>query len=160
MQFAASRCGPVALNVTGLTLTLGSVMAAAKPADEEADRFMDALKEELEQDAWLEADFRRDIWYLNVLHFANDIAYPDRLVEWVKERRDLDLGVAHADRAHLVRFRYDDGDGRPFMRPEIFGEAVLAAAGDTAATSARAFSGPHGLLSGDLDRRRSSAQPG
>lgn len=160
MQFAASRCGPVALNVTGLTLTLGSVMAAAKPADEEADRFMDALKEELGQDAWLEADFRRDIWYLNVLHFANDIAYPDRLVEWVKERRDLDLGVAHADRAHLVRFRYDDVDGRPFMRPEIFGEAVLAAAGDTAATSARAFSGPHGLLSGDLDRRRSSAQPG
>lgn len=30
--------------------------------------------------------YRRDIWYLDVPHFANDIAYPDRLVEWVKER--------------------------------------------------------------------------
>ena len=79
------------------------------------------------------------------------------IVEWVKERRDLDLGVAHADRVHLVRFRYDDVNGRPFMRPEILGEAVLAAAGDTAATSSRAFSGPHGLLSGDRDRRRSPA---
>lgn len=127
MQLAASRCSPVALHVTGLTLTLGSVMAAAKPVDEEADRFMDALKEELGQDAWLEADVRRDIWYLNVLHFANDIAYPVRLVEWVKERRHLDLGVTRADRAHLVRFRYDDINGRPFMRPEIFGEALLDA---------------------------------
>lgn len=93
VQIAASRCGPVALNVTGLTLALGTVMAAAKPVNEEADRFMEALREELGQDAWFEADFRRDIWYLNLLHFAKDIACPDRLVEWVKQRRDLHFGV-------------------------------------------------------------------
>jgi len=160
MQIAASRCGPVALNVAGLTLALGSVMAAAKPVNEEADRFMEALREELGQDAWFEADFRRDIWYLNLLHFAKDIACPDRLVEWVKQRRDLHFGVTHAERAHLVRFRYDNVSGRPFMRPEILGEAVLAAAGGRTATSAPAFIGPHGLLSGDLDRRRSPAPPG
>ena len=160
MQIAAGRCGPVALNVTGLTLALGSVMAAAEPVDEEANRFMDALKDELGQDAWFEADLRRDIWYLNLLHFAKDIACPEQLVQWVKERRDLDLGVAHTDRAHLVRFRYANVNGRPFMRPEILGEAVMAAAGDTAATSPRAFSGSHGVLSRDLDRRRSPAQPG
>jgi hypothetical protein len=120
MQLAAHRCGPVALHVTGLTLTL-----AATPVDEQEDRFMDALKEELGQDAWHEADFRRDIWYLNLLHFANDIAHPDRLVEWVQERRHLDLGVTHADWAHLVRFRYDDTNSRPYMRPEILGEAAL-----------------------------------
>jgi len=125
MQLAAHRCGPIALNVTGLTLTLGTVMAAAEPVDDQADRFMDALKDELGQDAWHEAGSRRDIWYLNLLHFANDIAYPDRLAEWVKQRRHLDLGVTHADRAHLVRFRYEDVNGRPFMRPEILGEAVL-----------------------------------
>lgn len=156
LQLAASRCGPVALNVTGLTLTLGSVMACAVPVDDGADQFMDTLKEELGQDAWLEAGFRRDIWYLNLLHFANDITCPDRLIEWVKARRDLDLGVAHADRAHLVRYRYDDRDGRPFMRPEIFGEAVLSIGG-RAMTSPDLSSGPSGLLSGDPDRRRSPA---
>jgi len=153
MQQAASRCGPVALNVTGLTLTVGSVMACAVPNDEVADQFMHALKEELGQDAWFEAGFRREIWYVNLLHFANDIAYPDRLIAWVKERRDLDLGVAHADRAQLVRFRYDGQRNRPFMRPEIFGEAVLTAPTNMTATSPDPFSSPLGLLPEDPDRR-------
>jgi len=125
MQHAAHRAGPIALTVTGLTLTLGTVMAAAKPADDQADRFMDALKDELGQDAWHEGDVRRNIWYLNLLHFANDIAHPHRLVEWVQARRHVDLGVTHTDRAHLVRFRYADANSRSYMRPEILGEAAL-----------------------------------
>ena len=58
-------------------------MVCAHPVDDNADRFMDLLKDELGDDAWREAGFRRDIWYANILHFAADIARPAELIEWV-----------------------------------------------------------------------------
>ena len=61
-------------------------------------------------DAWREAEFTRDIWYANLLHFAADIAAPSELIEWVAQHRRLDLGRVVPDnrRAGAIPLR-----GRP-----------------------------------------------
>jgi hypothetical protein len=124
LRSAAARCAPVALRVTGLTLTAGTVMASAVPLDDAAWRLMDALREELGEDGWHEADFRRDIWYVNLLHFTGPVADPAGLVSWVAERRDLDLGSCLIEAADLVRFVYDAAAG---MRPVLFERVPLSA---------------------------------
>jgi hypothetical protein len=125
MNAAALRCGPIGFHVTGLTLTPGGVMACARPTDGAAAQFKNALASGLGPDGWREANFGRDIWYSMLLHFADDISDPQRLVNWVAQRRDLDIGIAHCDTVHLVRFRYTARGGRTLMRPEVLGEAQL-----------------------------------
>jgi len=87
MSRAAWQVGAIELDLVGLTLAPGSVMVSAHPVDDDADRFMDLLKDELGDDAWREAGIRRDIWYANILHFAAEIAQPAELIEWVAQRR-------------------------------------------------------------------------
>ena len=125
MGRAAGRVDVIGLDLVGLTLTPTSVMIRAAPVDDNAERFVDALEEELGDDAWHEAGFTRDIWYATILHFAADIAHPAELVEWVADRRGLDLGCMAMDTAELVRFRYEEGaDGR-LMRPEVLARAPM-----------------------------------
>lgn len=125
MGRAAGRVGAIGLDLVGLTLTPTSVMVRAAPVDDNAERFVDALEEELGDDAWHEAGFTRDMRYATILHFAADIAHPAELVEWVAHRRGLDLGCAVIDTAELVRFRFEDGaDGR-LMRPEALASAPM-----------------------------------
>ncbi len=65
MERAAT--GQARFEVTGLTLTAGTVMASAVALDDQADLFLDQLATELGPDAWREKpDGRRDIWYLNL----------------------------------------------------------------------------------------------
>lgn len=129
MNRAASQVEAVQLELVGLTLTAGSVMACAYPVDDNADRFMDLLTDELGDDAWLETGFRRDIWYANILHFATDIAHPASLVEWVAQRRELDLGRTVMDSAELVRFRYENVAHGRLMRPEVLATARTRSSG-------------------------------
>lgn len=119
MSRAARQVGAIELELVGITLAPGSVMVCAHPVDDDADRFMDLLRDGLGDDAWRESGFRRDIWYANILHFAADIAQPAELIEWVAQRRDLDLGRIVIDTAELVRFRYEDGVQGRYMRPEV-----------------------------------------
>jgi len=119
MRRAVRQVGVVRLDLVGLTLTTGTVMVAALPTDENAEGLMDVLEDELGEDGWFEAGFRRDIWYANVLHFAADIEAPAELVAWVRARRDLDLGRMVMDTAELVRFRYEDATDGRLMRPEV-----------------------------------------
>jgi hypothetical protein len=119
MGRAAGKVGSIALDLVGLTLSPGSIMVCAQPVDESGSRLMDLLRDELKDDGWREAGFRRDIWYANILHFAADIARPATLVEWVEERRDLDLGHAVLDVVELVRFRYEDAAQGRLMRPQV-----------------------------------------
>lgn len=115
---AAAQVGPARIQVTGLTLTPGTVMACAVPLDAQADLLMDRFAEELGPDGWLEhADGRRDIWYLNLLHFTTDIASPQILIDWVAARRNLDLGQTTIPTTELVRFHHSPDGSRPFMRP-------------------------------------------
>ena len=129
MRRAARQTGSIRLDLIGLTLTCGSVMACAYPVDDNADRFMDLLTDELGEDAWFEAGFRRDIWYATILHFAADIEQPAELVDWVDQRRELDLGRTVIDSAELVRFRYENGANGRLMRPEVLATARTGSPG-------------------------------
>jgi hypothetical protein len=122
----AAATGPARIEVTGLTLTPGSVMACAVPLDDQADLFMDTLKFDLGPDAWQELPHgRRDIWYLNLLHFTTTIPDPHALIDWVEMHRAVSLGQVTIDIAELVRFHHTPDLNRPYMRPEILGNASL-----------------------------------
>lgn len=109
---------PAGFRVTGLTLTPGTVMACAVPTDPTADAFMDRLALELGRDAWFERPHgRRDIWYLNLLHFTTDITAPHDLIDWVAARRCEPIGEVSIPAPELVRFGYSGGT-RPQMLPE------------------------------------------
>jgi len=119
MHRAAAGVESIGLDLVGLTLAPGSVMVCAHPVDDNGERFMDLLGDELGDDAWREAGLRRDIWYASILHFAADIAMPAGLIEWVAQRREIGLGHTATDTAELVRFHYEDGPSGRLMRPEI-----------------------------------------
>jgi hypothetical protein len=70
-------------------------------------------------------DGRRDIWYLNLLHFTTGIANPTALIKWVAARRSVHLGEATIAIAELVRFHHVAEPPRPFMRPEVLGRVSL-----------------------------------
>lgn len=118
----ATRAGtwPVRFQVTGLTLTPGSVMACAEPLDATADHFSARLATELGPDARHETE-PRDIWYLNLLHFTTDIARPDELIDWVASRRHTLIGTTAIAAPELVR-----ADHRPGPRPHMRLERVRA----------------------------------
>ena len=119
MGRAARNVESIGLDLAGLTLTPGSVMVCAHPVDEKGNSLMDLLQDELKDDGWREAGFRRNIWYANILHFATGIARPAELISWVAQRREVDLGRVMMDTAELVRFRYEDGPCGRLMRPEV-----------------------------------------
>ncbi|WP_410785999.1 hypothetical protein [Kribbella sp. C-35] len=106
---------PIGFRVTGLTLTPGTVMACAEPLDPAADTFSDHVTHELGPDAWYETE-RRDIWYLNLLHFTGAITAPDALIKWVTDHRTTPLGTVDIEAPELVRSEYQP-DPRPHMRP-------------------------------------------
>jgi hypothetical protein len=108
---------PIGFRVTGLTLTPGTVMACAEPLDDAAGAFSDHLTTELGPDAWYETD-RRDIWYLNLLHFTGDIADPEDLITWVKSHRSTAIGTTTIPTADLVRSDLHPGP-RPHMHPTV-----------------------------------------
>lgn len=125
MERAAAAAGPARVEVTGLTLTAGTVMASVVSLDAQADLFLDTFASELGPDGWYEQDERRDIWYFNLLHFTTDIPSPESLITWVQENRSVSLGEVTIETAELVRFHLAPTD-RPHMRPEVFASARLA----------------------------------
>jgi hypothetical protein len=90
-------------------------MACAEPMDAGADTFSDRLTTELGPDAWFERE-RRDIWYLNLLHFTTDILNPAALITWVTAHRTTPLGTTTIPAPSLVRSVHHPGP-RPHMRP-------------------------------------------
>jgi hypothetical protein len=81
-------------------------MACAYPTDDAADQFADRLEQEIGDDGWFEATFHRDIWYATLVHFTGELADPEKLVQWVADRRQLDLGIATLNTAEVTAFRY------------------------------------------------------
>lgn len=100
---------PVRMRVEGLTLTPSGVMVCAYPRDRAAADFSARLGERLGSDGWFEETYPRNIWYATLVHFADAITNRQALVEWVTQRRNLAVGEATFDRAHLVRFEHTRG---------------------------------------------------
>ncbi|MEV4351002.1 hypothetical protein AB0J83_41625 [Actinoplanes sp. NPDC049596] len=105
--------GPLTFTVVGLTLTPGSVMACAVPADDGPDRLADAYGKALGADGWHENEFDREFWYLNLVHFAEVVRDPDRLIAWVADRRDREISTVVVNEVQLARWWFS-GEG---MRP-------------------------------------------
>jgi hypothetical protein len=126
IERAAAECAPARVEVVGLTLTAGTVMAAVAALDDQADRLLDRLAEELGSDAWLEEPYgRRDIWYVNLLHFTTDIPNPQPLIDWVTTHRHHSAGTETIPTVELVRFHHAPHPERPYMRPEVLAEVPL-----------------------------------
>jgi hypothetical protein len=104
---AGTISGPIRFAITGLTLTPTSVMACALPLDSAADDLAAALAGALGEDGWHEASFNRDIWYVNLVHFVGPIPDPVALVDWVSQRRQLDVGVTTAPTVELMRWEFN-----------------------------------------------------
>ena len=122
LRTAAAGIRPLTFDVIGLTLTPLSVMACALPADDAADRLSAAYTAALGPDAWLEKGFRREIWYLNILHFAAPVPEPQALIGWVAERRlwaPIPLCVTEVE---IATWRFT-GTG---MTPQRLAASVLA----------------------------------
>lgn len=115
LAVASARVGPLRFDVVGLTLTPGSVMAHAVPVDDQADRLADAYTDALGGDGWYESSrgILRDFWYLTLVHFADSIAHPDRLIAWVAERRDHPVATVTVDEVQLVHWRFSGGGMHP-----------------------------------------------
>ncbi|WP_145803098.1 hypothetical protein [Kribbella amoyensis] len=121
LEVAAAKVGALRFEITGLTLTPATVMAAARPLDDAAGRFADLFASALGEDAWLERDhFTRDIWYVNLVHFTADIDRPEDLVSWVRSHRATPVGTVELPVAELARFRLRLG-ARPAMWPTVLG---------------------------------------
>jgi hypothetical protein len=118
---AARRPGPVRLAMTGVTLTPTSVMCSAEPVDAAAGELATALGEELGPDGWHEADFNRDIWYANLVHFTGPIADPEGLVGWAADRRRRGFGETKITEIELMRWAYD---GRQVVPVELARSAL------------------------------------
>lgn len=107
----------------GLLVTPISVMLRATPCSDAPAGVWLAFDRELADDGWFESNYRRDIWYFNLIHFAGPIARPAELIEWVEARSGDDVGEIVVDRANLVRWEFD---GRR-MVPFVLAEAPLTA---------------------------------
>jgi len=102
--------------MTGLVVALGGVLAAAEPRNESATGLRALVESELGADGHHEAvSYRGDLWWSTLLHFAGPVAHGATLVDWVEDRRALDLGVFRARSLDLVRYEYDGGATTPVV---------------------------------------------
>jgi hypothetical protein len=124
LAVAVDGIGPLTFKVVGLTLTLSGVLACGVPADDGADRLAAAYGTALGPDGWHENEFTRDFWYLNLLHFADRIRTPERLIAWVAERRDRKIATIVVDEVRLTQWRFT-GTG---MEPRSVAGARLSCA--------------------------------
>lgn len=106
LRTAVTGVGPLTFEVVGLTLTRLSVMACVLPTDDAPDRLSAAYAAALGPDAWLENGFQRDIWYINVLHFAAPVRDPRALIDWVAERRMSEPIPVRVAEVELAAWRF------------------------------------------------------
>ncbi|MGC4937688.1 hypothetical protein [Kribbella sp. DT2] len=124
LRTAATHIPPVTFALTGVILTRGTVMVCAQALDPHADHLQKLFAEALGPDGWLEGTEQRDIWYLNLLHFAGPVPTPSALITWATTHRHTPLGHLTINTAELVRFRHTPG-ARPYMRPETLAVVPL-----------------------------------
>lgn len=127
MRSAAAVTPPLRLELTGVTLTSGSVMVQLEPVDDAPWVFMETLRSELGSHAWFEdRGAPRDIWYANVLHLAAPVADPEGLVAWVGAHRSVPREPVVLDTVSLVRYRYRETASGRVMAMEEWDTTPLA----------------------------------
>lgn len=119
---------PVRLRLTGVTLSVSTVMVQAEPVDDAPWELMRRLRAALGPLAWYEDQWpERDIWYASVLHFAAPILDAPGLIGWADERRHSLGHDVVIDSLTLTRFRYTEDGGRRCLAMEPWHTVDLAA---------------------------------
>jgi hypothetical protein len=90
----------------GLLVTPNSVMLRATPCADGPERLSRTVERELGDDGWYETTFQRDIWFLNLIHFAGPVERPDELNAWVDEQSHTTIGECTITHADLVRWEF------------------------------------------------------
>lgn len=129
LRRAAARCGPVSLQMRGLVLTPGGVLAAAVPLDPTADGLRESVLHELAGDDF-EGGYRGRVWWASLVHFATPVLRRRELVDRVESRRETDFGVLAASRADLVRYQYECTAGGGRTVPVTLVSAALVSRDD------------------------------
>ena len=119
LHAATTGIGPIRFAVTGLTLTPHSVMACAIPADATADDLAAAYAETLGDDGWHEGEFRRDFWYLNLVHFAAPVRRPDELADFVAARRTAELADVLVTDIQITQWRHTATGMLPIIHASV-----------------------------------------
>lgn len=116
---ALAAVGMMTLEVRGIVLTRGGVVATATSPDGSADDVRRRLGEELGSGGWLEdlafPNGRDPFWYATLVHFASRVADPARLIAWVDARRELAIGSATIDELALCAWHFDGTGMRPVV---------------------------------------------
>jgi hypothetical protein len=116
---AVAAVGPVTLDVRGVVLTRGGVVATATSPDGSGGHLRRCLADELGRDGWLEdlafPNGRDPFWYSTLLHFASTMDDADALVAWVDARRHLRIGTAVIDALTLCAWRFDGVAMKPLV---------------------------------------------
>lgn len=122
----ARTTAPVALRLTGVTLTTSSVLVQAEPVDDAPWELMRRLREALGPLAWFEDQWQeRDIWYSSILHFAAPVVDPAGLVGWAERSRKSLGHEVTLDSLTLTRFRHRAGGVRRHMAMEPWHTVTL-----------------------------------
>lgn len=116
LERAVRHTPPPTFTLTGVTLTPISVMVQLESVD--GWSLMQAVEDELGDDASYERDLgmTRDVFYTNVIHFADDIADPDGLLSWVQAHRTVEPVTITPRTASLVAFDHAVVDGEQMIR--------------------------------------------
>ena len=122
---ATRNAVPARFDLGGLLVTPNSVMLRATPCDDGPDRLSGALERELGDDGWYETDFHRDIWFLNLIHFAGPVERPAELNAWVEEQSRSSIGECTITHADLVRWEF----GGTRMVPIVLAAMALTGIG-------------------------------
>ncbi|MFI6324625.1 hypothetical protein ACIBG8_44365 [Nonomuraea sp. NPDC050556] len=84
---------PVRVRLRGVTLHRGGVLVEGQPVDGALEKLADRFAEELGE-AGAFQDWRRDRWYVSLMHFAQPLGDPARLMAWCDERAGMSVGTA------------------------------------------------------------------
>ncbi|MDQ2739012.1 MAG: hypothetical protein M3Y35_10470 [Actinomycetota bacterium] len=108
VRSAAAVSPPIDLVFTGVTLTSNGILGQLETVDESLRELMAGLEEALGDDACLERGEPRDLAYVSLLHFADEIRDPVGLIRWVQSHRTMEPVAFTLSDLLLVAYRWTD----------------------------------------------------
>jgi hypothetical protein len=113
LRIAAASTARPRLNVCGLLLTPGPVMAAVDDTDGSLQQLALRFRAALGDDAAFEGGHQRVLWYVNLVHFTGPISEPLGLVEWVESQQELAPFALDPEAPEIVRWAAADDRAMP-----------------------------------------------
>lgn len=111
---ACDGFAPVSLTLQGVAPHSGGIMMVGKEEPQGLPLLQQRLAAALQARDVVddEADFTRDLWYVQLVHFAGPVHDPTALVKWGDERREEVFGTCIYNEVEIVRWFHVDGSMR------------------------------------------------